>query len=231
MDDELTDALHKVVDDDTAPDDAAVARLVQGREGEAIFEVLIALIPHARARHRRLGLSEAMSDETLADIERKHRLYGAGTVTAWLLGILRGDVVQVGRLQVERQSGAHGHGLHIPETGPLTPEAVDDALRRASELVDSTRFSCESWLLDRDLAAALPDSNLASFARRFDIVDEDAEEGGDEAVAKFVFRRKPAEVLSGSVAARTSLERYVMERLRSGTPWTQPLGVLELGES
>ena len=114
--------------------------------------------------------------------------------------------------------------------GSLDPDSVSDALQRARALTGSSRFTCASWLLDRRLAAALPDTNIASFARRFEIVEEDDEsEDGDEAVAQFVFRRTPAQVLSESITPRTRLERFVVERLRSGPRWTQPVGVLELG--
>lgn len=219
--------MREMLESDAAPEGGSVARLVEGLSAEEVVGALRTLMPEAREWHRRRGLSDEMSEATLADIERKHELYGADTVAAWLLGILRGDVVQVGRLQVERKAGAHGHGLHIPETGALRPEAVTDALERARMLTGSDTFSCASWLLDRELTAALPDSNIAAFARRFTIVQEDEEEDGDRAVAKFVFRQSPAHVLAGEVEPRTRLERYVLERLRSGARWTQPVGVLE----
>lgn len=223
----LTVRMREMLEADAAPTNASVARLIAGISADDLARALRALMPEARERHRRLGLSDAMSEATLADIERKHQLYGADTVAAWLLGILRGDVVQVGRLQVERKSGAHGHGLHIPETGSLTPDSVTESLDRAHAFTGASRFSCGSWLLDRELTAAFPASNIAAFARRFDIVQEDEEEDGDRAVAKFVFRQKPSDVVSGAVAPRTRLEHYVVERLRSGARWTQPVGVLD----
>lgn len=225
--DQLVRGLRDAIEASVAPDDSAVERLVVDRTGEEVAAALRSLVPVARARHRRLGLSDSMSEETLADIERKHQLYGADTVSAWLVGILRGDVVQVGRLQVELRSGERGHALHIPETGSLAPERVSDALVQARALTRSARFTCSSWLLDRQLAATLPDTNIAAFARRFDIVEEDEEEDGDEAVAKFVFRLKPAQVLAGAITPRTRLEHFVVDRLRSGPRWTQPLGVLD----
>lgn len=229
MQDHLVRELTDAVSADVAPDDSSVADLVRGIDAQSVIAALRMALPVARERHRRLGLSDAMSGETLADLERKHSLYGADVVAAWLIGILRADVVQVGRLQVERERGERGHALHIPETGSLAPESVSDALDRARVLTGSSRFTCTSWLLDRQLAAALPETNIASFARRFEIVEEDDEsEDGDEAVAKFVFCQKPAQVLSESVTPRTRLERFVVERLRSGPRWTQPTGVLAL---
>lgn len=226
---EMVRDLSEAVQAEPAPSDAEAEGLTAGCTGDEVVLALREVLPLARARHRRIGLSDAMSEETLADVERKHQLYGADTVVAWLVGILRGDVVQVGRLQVERRSGERGHALHIPETGSLAPDAVTDALEQARALVGSSRFTCASWLLDRELTATLPDTNIAAFARRFDIVEEDEDEDGDEAVAKFVFRQKPAQVLAGAVSPRTRLERLVVDRLRSGPRWTQPVGVLDLG--
>ncbi len=209
-------------------DDDEVARLVDGFDADTVMRALIAVVPDAQDRHRRAGLSRRVSDATLADIERKHSLYGAHTVTGWLIGILRGDVVQVGRLQVEVRPGKHGHALHVPETGPLIDEEVTDSLRQARTLTGSECFSCTSWLLDPGLATVLPSSNIAAFAERFEVVDPGDAEGGDETAAKFVFRLPPEVVVSGEVVPRTSLERYVVERLREGPRWTEPVGVLDL---
>ena len=59
---------------------------------------------------------------------------------------------------------------HIPQSGPMTPEAVDDAFSRARAFVAAhfpelrlSSFTCDSWLLDPELAAALPTSNIAAF--------------------------------------------------------------------
>lgn len=223
----LVERLRAIVEADERPGDDRVLALIAGRTADRVASAVDALTPIARERHRRLGLTHQVSAATLADIPRKHALYGADTVAAWLVGLLRADVVAAGRLQVERRAGEHGHALHVPETGPLTPAAVDDAIARARELTGSDRFSCESWLLDRGLTAALPASNIAAFARRFEIVADGAADGsGDEAVAKFVFRRNAEAVRASVIEPRTALERLVVRRLRSGAHWTQPLGRL-----
>lgn len=211
------------------PDEAAVAELTRDASGTEVIEALRSLIPESREVHRRLGLSKNISAATLADVERKHQLYGAETIPAWLVGILRGDVIQVGRLQVERRPTLHGHALHIPEGGPLTPAQVDDALEQARLATNSTSFSCTSWLLDRGLAAALPSSNIVQFARRFRIILNDNEhEDGDAAAAKFVFRQSPGELRETDIAPSTRLEHVVLRRLLFGPRWTQPTGILEL---
>ena len=63
---------------------------------------------------------------------------------------------------------------HIPRTGPLTPESVDQAFAAARDFFatyfpeyPARAFVCSSWLLDPALSDACPDSNLAAFQRRW----------------------------------------------------------------
>ncbi|GAA1536386.1 hypothetical protein HD600_001518 [Microbacterium ginsengiterrae] len=202
--------------------------LVISAAGDEIAMAMAALVPEAMARQRGIGIPEAVTLATLRDIGRKHRLYGAETVVPWLVGILRGDVIQVGRLQVERRAGAHGHALHIPESGALSPALVDDSLHRAAAITGAKTFSCESWLLDPRIGSAIPASNIAGFAARFCILDPGAASAeASAAVAKFVFRRSLSEVRDPAVVVpRSSLERLVASTLRGGEEWTSPLGVL-----
>jgi hypothetical protein len=65
--------------------------------------------------------------------------------------------------------------LHIPDGGPLTPEACDDSFRRALEFFPRhfpdyryTCFCCTSWLFNTWLETVLPpDSNILRFQREF----------------------------------------------------------------
>jgi hypothetical protein len=198
-------------------------------DGDALVAALAAVGGDACTRHRELGIDEAVTRATLQDVGRKHRLYGAASVLPWIVGLLRADVVELGRLQVERRRGRHGHALHIPETGPLQPTAVDESLARAREFTGATAFSCESWLLDPRLQHGLPGSNIAAFAARFEIVEPGAPSTAASAdAAKFVFRRSLADVRTpGAVTSRTRLEQLVAAELRSGD-WTEPVGVLRM---
>jgi hypothetical protein len=209
-------------DGEIAPD------LTVPASGDEMVNAMAMLVPEARERQRRAGVPDEVIDATLRDVGRKHRLYGAETVLPWLVGILRGDVVEVGRLQVERRPSAHGHALHIPETGALSPALVDESLERAAALTGATAFSCTSWLLDPRIRAELPGSNIASFAARFDALDPGhASASASASVAKFVFRRSVADVLDPAVVVPQSrLERLVANTLRAGEDWTEPVGLL-----
>jgi len=198
-------------------------------DADALVAALTAVAEDAGARHRELGVDEEVTRATLQDVGRKHALYGAGSVLPWIVGILRADVVELGRLQVERRRGRHGHALHIPETGPLAPEAVGRSLARARALTGSTDFSCESWLLDPGLREDLAGTNIAAFAERFELVEAAVPSAAaSEDAAKFVFRRPLSDVrTAGLVTPHTRLERLVATRLRSGD-WTAPVGVLRM---
>ncbi len=92
-------------------------------EGEVVA-ALATLVPDALAMHGALGIPPDVTAATLVDVGEKHRVYGARHELPWLLGILRGDVLSVGRLQVERRPGRRGltaSTCHGPVRSGLTP--------------------------------------------------------------------------------------------------------------
>lgn len=228
-------ALRAVLDADNPPREVPV-------DVRDAVPALVALVPEALARHRRLGVPDDAARDTLRDVGRKVRAYGATTDVGWLVGLLRADVVALGRLQFERVAAPDGRGVHIPEQGPLDPDGVDAALASARELLGPDPLTCTSWLLDPALPAGLPaSSNIVRFAARFAVPDDGAAARGlgepvgpdagpthgDHAVAKFVFRRPLAEVLDpAAVVPRTRLEHLVVQQLRAGHHWSEPRGVL-----
>ena len=197
---------------------------------ERLVRALDVLRPEVLARFANFGLDRATAEETLADVPRKVAAYGtapgSGIDAGWLLGLARADVVAVGRLQVERTTGPDGRALHVPESGPLDPAAVDASLHRATALLGAAPFTCTSWLLDPLLPLALgPDSGIVRFARRFAVDCAPRREEDDRSVARFVFRRPLSDVLDPAlVQPRTRLERCVAGHLRAGGHWSQPRG-------
>ena len=104
----------------------------------------------------------------------------------WLKFHLQGALVKLGRVQFKLTSAPqvfpesgiiepeYMMELHIPDEGPLTPEAVDASLQVADAFFakDAFRyFTCRSWLLDPTLTDFLkPGSNILAFQDRFQIV-------------------------------------------------------------
>lgn len=213
---------------------AAIGDALPDAGAERVSSLEAALIScgdEAVQRQRGLGISADVTAATMADVGGKILTYGASVDIPWLIGLVRGDVITLGRLQFERHAAADGRAMHIPEDGPLDPERVDRSIDQCRALFGSGTITCTSWLLDPTLRALGTGSNIVAFAARFDVAPAasgTAHSGsGDAAVAKFVFRRPLADVLDPAVVApATSLERLVAGHLRSGRHWTEPRGVL-----
>ncbi|MFJ2742147.1 acyltransferase domain-containing protein [Streptomyces sp. NPDC087440] len=118
--------------------------------------VFVAMLPHARAHHRALGISDEDSRRTLADLGRNmavhRRRHGEGglSVPDWIRLHFRGEIFQLGRLQFQRtevlgragacleEAGRPGRtgdpclSIHVPDfSGPLSPRACAASLARA----------------------------------------------------------------------------------------------------
>jgi hypothetical protein len=151
---------------------------------------------------------------------------GAQSPSSWY------DDKQVGDLGVGFRSGDDALGVHIPDGGPLTPDACADSMKRGGEFFrrffpSPTRqlAICESWLLDDQLSYYLPaDSNIIGFQRRFTLAP--GWKPGDQDVAQFIFRRAVADL--GDVPQRTTLQRAIMSHIRTGGHWRVRCGWLRL---
>ena len=194
---------------------------------DALAPALVAVLPDALGAHRALGVGDDVTRATLADVGRKIEAYGATVDVPWLVGLLRGDVLALGRLQFERIATDEGRAIHIPEGGSLRPDLVDASLDEARALFGDGTLICTSWLLDPTLLRLPDTSNIVAFARRFDVEPTEPGREGDEAAAKFVFRRPLTEVLDpAAVTPRTTLEHFVAGHLRAGHHWSEPKGIL-----
>ncbi|MCX5065373.1 acyltransferase domain-containing protein [Micromonospora lupini] len=191
----------------------------------------LALVDVVRAYHGDHGVPDAVSWVTLADvgrnlaIDRRMRREGWPVIQSWLTLHVRGAVYELGRLQHHRGDGAIG--LHVPDSGPLTPAAVSASLDEARAFFARhfpdepyTAFSCGSWLLDPQLRDYLPeDSNIIRFQRRFEL-EPYAESDGPDAdieVRRFVFRTLSTPL--DELPRRTALQRAIVDHLAAGRHW------------
>lgn len=191
----------------------------------------LALVDVVLEYHRARGIDEAVSWVTLADLGRNlaidRRMHGEGwpVMQAWLTLHVRGGLYELGRLQYQR--GETSLSLHIPEAGPLTPEAVRASLDEARAFFPRhfpdehyTEFSCGSWLLDPQLREYLPeDSNIIRFQRMFELEPYEEPEGldGDVEVLRFVFRTLSTPL--DELPRDTLLQRAVVDHLKAGRHW------------
>jgi hypothetical protein len=193
-------------------------------------------------------------------VARTRRRTGQAGLDAqwWVALAFQGGLFQLGRLQYtpfrlrtgmagplfwydEAEADVAGEGLrpgdpalgiHIPEAGPLTPEACDASLAAAAPFFArhlpehaSRVGTCTSWLLDEQLAEVLPaTSNIVRFQARFRMVpgarDDDAE------ILRFVFDRVPDSL--DELRPETELERAIVRHLHAGGHWRLRTGWLPL---
>ena len=220
--------------------------------------VYLALLPHTRELHRRYGIPDDVSRRTLADIGRNvavhRRRHGVGGMNApwWALLHLRGELYQLGRLQFQRATlgergaaaaaqaglpfgpGSPALSLHIPDfSGPLGPQACERSLELARAFFPRhfpdepyPIATCHSWLLDPQLKTYLPpESNIVRFQERFNLAYTSPEKA-DKDVISFVFgdSSRPLDQLP----RRSTLERAIVDHLRSGGHWHLGHGWFEL---
>ena len=210
--------------------------------GAGVLELLalVATVDEVRAYHTSRGIGGDDSWRALSDLGQQvfvHRLtYGAfGLHTHdWLRVAWSGALYWLGRLQFNLQRDPLDPGAaatdawvlstHIPRSGPLTPAEVDASFAAAQVFFAEhfaefavSAFHCHSWLLDPELAAALPaTSNMALFQRRWTLVGEPG--NGDEDAVFFTFARRPPVDLT-SLPRDTTLQRAILDRLADGGHW------------
>jgi hypothetical protein len=200
----------------------------------------LALVDVVTAYHREHGIPADVSWTTLADlgrnlaVDRRMNREGWPVMQSWLTLHARGAVYELGRLQHHR--GGEAISLHIPESGPMTPEAIDASLDAGRAFMPRhfpdehyTRFSCGSWLLDPQLREYLPeDSNIVRFQRRFELAPYEEPEGidADVEVLRFVFRSLSTPL--DQLPRRTALQRAVVDHLKAGRHWRWRTGTFPL---
>jgi len=235
--------------------------------GEGLLPILAFLVSTStvRAWHAARGLDEQLSWTVLADLGQQMRVHRRGTERLglhqlnWVTGNWAGRLVHLGRLQFDigrrrvarLEQGAERTGpdepqrwvigTHIPATGPLDPEAVEQSFAAATAYFTAHypdlgqdrpagtpafghEFTCDSWLLSDEFAEITgPESNLARFASLWERIGSDPN-GGDGALF-FVFGKRPP-VDPAALPRRTRLEAGVAERLADGRGWTTGSGRL-----
>lgn len=224
------------LDEDTLPspwpDDGA-----ESPYGSGVLELmaLLACVDDVRAFHSSRGIAADDSWRALSDLGQQvfvHRLtfgsFGIHT-HGWLRIAWSGALYWLGRLQFNlwpsgRSSTGWALSTHIPRSGPLTSEEVDASFRWARRFFarhfdeyPADAFVCSSWLLDPELAEALPpSSNMARFQRRWSLEGEPAI--GDDDALFFTFNRRPPVDLD-ALPRDTTLQRAIVDRIRAGNHW------------
>ena len=181
---------------------AGNAAFVDGRATQ--FLCFVCAAKHLEEMYIKNGLPLDICNDTLKDLRYKlmecykmHGVWGS-FVASWFYGAFILERFEIGRLQYEFSTHFATKenlsvcgleltpdtpivNLHIPSSGPLTQEAVDDSLARAYSFFTKhyPRFihdgkmvvECGSWLLYKKHYEFLPEgSNIIGFMNNFDIV-------------------------------------------------------------
>lgn len=210
----------------------------------------LGLLPAVRRYHAERGVPDDVSWATLSltFAIRTHKDVtghnGLGLTHQWGPPIrLRGAFYKLGRLDFNRAELSFSNGpggfalsVHIPPAGPLDKAAVEESIAAAREFFPRhypdepvTLFTCDSWLLDPQLADYLPaESNILAFQRRFTLTPRphgDENGDGNAAIMRFVFGRQGSgENELDTLPQETTLHRAVVAHLRAGRQWHERTG-------
>ena len=151
---------------------------------------------NAHGTYRKKGISDEIYYASMRELTvwSKTCLRETGKIGfyewGWFENFLDASIVRLGRLEfheVKFREGAEWEkngftvrggdkviNMHIPEDGPLEPDAVQDAFRRAYRYFGRSGpafFVCDSWLLwpgNYDFLG--PDSRIRAFMDNFDLI-------------------------------------------------------------
>jgi hypothetical protein len=141
------------------------------------------------------------------------------------------DAISADRLGVGFRPGDLSLGVHIPSRIDLSPAALDTTFARAREVLSvvwptSTRrlATCQSWMMDDRLLAALGESSdIVGFQRRFTLIEPYADDVDN--VIEFVFRQPGTDITD--LRGTSRLQRAVLDVLANGGTWHNRTGWLD----
>lgn len=208
-------------------------------------------LAYHRARGIPEQISRATLADAGRHVRQHRRMYGRSGFAqeGWISIHLRGLLYDLGRLQFNlttlrlptEQIVAAGMraeqnqvllDTHIPESGPLDPAGVAASLGRARafftehfpEYAPYDYAICNSWLLDPQLQAMVPGSNIDTFCRVWRPLDPGIE--ADVSAVNFIFRR-PGVPLT-DLPRDSRLQRAVLDHLATGGHVMQTIGYVPI---
>lgn len=187
------------------------------------------------------GISEEILLNTLSDIliytyifsDLKNEL-ALGRMD-WILRILKGEIIRLGRLQFALEESA----VDIPEKGikegdtvircyipggeKLTKEAVTSSLQQAKAFFGDYTVLVTSWLLDDSLKEFLPEnSNILTFQSLFETVKQEE----SDAILRFVFRWNTNRFSVKYASSYNAFSKSVKQAVLAGKKFYEVTGYL-----
>ncbi|MBQ8759253.1 MAG: hypothetical protein IJZ20_06135, partial [Clostridia bacterium] len=175
----------------------------------------------------------------LHECKKLHNMWGT-FVFPWFDGFYKLERFCLGRLQYEKRGidfdykdikkkGDEVLNIHIPSSGPLTPESVQESLRLVYDFFgpncgDRLIFMCHSWLLYTPTADLYPkDSNMRKFYEAFEIIHNQEEPNDYDLWRIFYVNTKDYK----SLPRETSLQRSFYEYFNAGNHLGNGFGVID----
>lgn len=221
------------------------------------FLCFVCAAKHLREMYIKNGLPIDIYNDTMRDLRYKlmecHKMHGVwgSFVASWFYGAFVLERFEIGRLQYEFSTHFATEGdleicgltltpetpiinLHIPSSGPLTQESIDDSLSRAYRFMEKyyPRFihdgkmviECGSWLLYPPHYKFLPEnSNIINFMNNFDIVHSWEDNGFGDCWRIF---NKDWDGNADALPRTSSLQRAYADWLADGNKAGEGHGVL-----
>ncbi|MEO7588712.1 MAG: acyltransferase domain-containing protein [Arachnia sp.] len=216
------------VNDPSHPEDGLIALMA-----------LVSVADDVHREHIRRGIPDGISWRSLSDLGQQvhihrlvHGVFGLRS-QSWCASNYTGRHLWLGRLQFtlqrDRDHATHGRdthvlGVHVPESGPLTPEEVDESLDMAQRMAlpafadhKPHVITLHSWLLDPGINARIdPQSNLAKFTRRFELYGGHTDAFRDALFFGFHIEPRGKDLDFDALPKATSLQRAIINQLKSG---------------
>ena len=152
----------------------------------------------------------------------------------WTYRQISMSIFRIGELEYERKQreGECVIGIHIPSDANLSKEAVDASLRQAERFFQAydiswtdKKYTCNSWLLSPMLKKLLPEnSNILSFQKRFDLVQEDKE---DREYIEWLFQ-VTLDTKYKDLPVKTSLQKKAKNLLLHGENIGSAYGIMKV---
>ena len=154
----------------------------------------------------------------------------------WILRILKGEILKLGRLQfalepskvdIPEKGVKAGDTIlrcYIPRGGKMDKESVLSSIEQAKAFFGEYTIVVTSWLLDETLAELLPkNSNILVFQSLFETVKKEE----SDAILRFVFRWNTNRFSVKFVPAYNSFSEAVKQAMLSGKTFYEVTGYLK----
>lgn len=185
--------------------------------------------------YREKGYSEELFLGVLTDLRCKltecknvHGLWGT-FVFDWFYRFYDCTRFMIGRLQFDTitarydykdvfRAGDTIYNCHIPSSGPLTPESVEESFKLAYEFYGMNGVmpvACNSWLL-YPKHYELVGANTRAFVDRFDVISTSEQKNNDDAWRVFGKAATDLESLPQNTSLQRNLYRYLKDGNKMG---------------